>query len=164
LEYPAFNDSNFRFCPEPRFIFFCTLALFLASPVLRSNAATIGSASSKVQLQPTAGMALTRARYTRVSGGFRFFAFTSSLLGRISLKTSILRVKVSLLPKNDYLSLIQRFRGEGCYLHLGGRDGRAAERQKRRSKMPFATAVRRVKAAHRKAHTFAFTRNTLCNR
>ena len=100
----------------------------------------------------------------RATDGFRFFAFTSSLLGRISLKTSILRVKIPLSSKTDYLSLIQRFRGEDNYLHLGVRGGRAAARQKRRSKMPLATAARRVKVAHRKAHTFAFTHNTLCDR
>ena len=70
-------------------------------------------------------------------------------------------MKIPLFPKTDYLSLIQRLRGEGSYLHLGMRGGRAATRQKRRSKMPFATAVRRVKAAHRKAHPLAFTHNTL---
>lgn len=151
------------------FVFSRTTIYFLLYPrhlfrfiVLCNNAATIGSTSSKVQLQPTAGLVLTRARYTRASSGFRFFAFTSSLLERISLKTSILRVKIPLLSKTDYLSLIQRFRGEGNYLHLGVCGGRAASRQKRRIKMPFATAARRVKAAHRKAHTFTFTRNTLC--
>ena len=140
-----------------------TFAIFLGSPDLRSNAATIGSTSSKVQQQPTAGIASTRA-YVRASGGFRLFAFTPSLLGRISLETSILRVKVSLLPKTDYLSFIQRLRGEGSYLHLGMRGGRAAARQKRRCKMPLATAARRVKARGEKSTPFAFTRNTLCNK
>ena len=41
-----------------------------------------------------------RARVTRASSGFRFFAFTSPLLGRISLKKSILRVKVSPFTEN----------------------------------------------------------------
>ena len=77
-----------------------------------------------------------RARVTRASGGFRFFAFTSSLLGRISLKTSILRVKIPLSSKTDYLSIIQQLRGEGSNLHLGTCGGLAPARQKRRSKIP----------------------------
>lgn len=106
---------------------------------------------------------LTRARHTRASG-FCFFAFTSSLLRRISLKTSILRVKIPLFPKTDYLSLIQRLRGEDSYLHLGTRGGRAAARQKRRSKMPLATAARRVKGRSENITPLIFTRNTLYNK
>lgn len=44
------------------------------------------------------------ARVARASGGFRLFAFTSSLLGRISLKTSVLRVKSSPFTENPLFS------------------------------------------------------------
>jgi hypothetical protein len=107
---------------------------------------------------------MPNARASRASGGFRFFAFTSSLLGRISLKKSVLRVKITLSSKTDYLSIIQRFRGEGSNLHLGVRGGQSAARQKRRSKMPFATAARRVKARGENLTSLIFTRNTLCNK
>ena len=43
----------------------------------------------------------TRARIRARQAFFVFFAFTSSLYGRISLKTSILRVKVSPFAEND---------------------------------------------------------------
>jgi len=43
----------------------------------------------------------------RASGIFRFFSFTSSPFGCISLKISVLRVKVSLFGKTNYLPLAQ---------------------------------------------------------
>ena len=104
------------------------------------------------------------ARASRASGGFRFFAFTSSLLGCISLKTSILRVKVPLSPKTFYLPIVQQLRCEGNCLHLDGRGGLSAARQKRRRKMSLATAARRVKARGENSTPFAFTHNALCDR
>ena len=49
---------------------------------------------------------------------FSFFAFTSSPFGCISLKISVLRVKVSLFGKTGYLPIAQWLMGEGSCLHL----------------------------------------------
>ena len=66
--------------------------------------------------------AATRA-YMRASGVFLVFAFTSSSFGCISLKISVLRVKVSLFCKTIYLPLAQWLMGEGSCLHLNAPNG-----------------------------------------
>ena len=48
---------------------------------------------------------------------FSFFAFTSSPFGCISLKISVLWVKVSLFGKTSYLPIAQWLMGEGSCLH-----------------------------------------------
>ena len=50
------------------------------------------------------------------------------------------------------------------FLHLDAPFEQWVTRQKRRSKLPRDTTARRVKAASRKAHPLAFTRNTLCTK
>ena len=54
---------------------------------------------------------------------FSFFAFTSSPFGCISLKISVLRVKVSLFGKTNYLPIAQWLMGEGSCLHLNAPNG-----------------------------------------
>ena len=60
--------------------------------------------------------------------------------------------------------MVQWLKCEGSYLHLDAPFEQWVTRQKRRSKLPRHAAARRVKAASRKAHPLAFTRNTLCTK
>ena len=60
--------------------------------------------------------------------------------------------------------MVQWFKYEGSYLHLDAACEQWVTRQKRRSKLPRDTTARRVKAASRKVHPLAFTRNTLCTK
>ena len=163
MEHPAFDDSNFCFCPPPGSFSAVPPPSFEGHP-----AVAVRRQRSEIPLIENVTAANRRhslnARASRASGGFRFFAFTSSLLGCISLKTSILRVKVPFSPKTFYLPIVQQLRCEGNCLHLDGRGGLSAARQKRRRRMSLATAVRRVKARGENATPFAFTHNTLCDR
>ena len=97
------------------------IIIFGASDIGRA-AATRRSTFSKgicPQLQPQPQRARTCAR----PAFFRVFAFTSSPFGCISLKISVLRVKVSLFGKTSYLPIAQWLMGEGSSLHLNGPNG-----------------------------------------
>ena len=93
MEHPAFEVSNFCFCPPPSSFSAVHPPSFEGHPPV-----AVRRQRSEIPLIENATAANRRhslnARASRASGGFRFFAFTSSLLGCISLKTSILRVKV----------------------------------------------------------------------
>ena len=131
-------------------------------------AVTVRRQRSKIPLIENATAANRRhslnARASRASGSFRFFAFTSSPHGCNPLKTSTLRVKTSPFTENPLSSSHSTTWCEGNCLHLDGRGGRAAARQKRRCRISLATAVRRVKARGENPIPFAFTHNTLCDR
>jgi len=116
---------------------------------------------SKMQLQPTAGIASTRARHAR-QAVFVFLPSPLHLTGVTHWKQAPCVWRLHLSPKTAYLPLIQQLRCEGNCLHLDGRGGLSAARQKRRRKISLATAVRRVKARGENSTPFTFTRNTLC--
>ena len=91
--------QTFVFCPGRWLMFFCTPAFFSIRPRATVRCQPSVALFSKVQLQPTATIAPTRAQIC-ASGGFRFFAFTASLFGCISLITSNLWVKASPFAEN----------------------------------------------------------------
>ena len=100
---------------------------------------------SKMQLQPTAGIASTRARHAR-QAVFAFLPSPLHLTGVTYWKQAPCVWRLHLLPKTHYLPIVQQLRCEGNCLHLDGRGGLSAARQKRRRRMSLATAARRVKA------------------
>ena len=118
---------------------------------------------SKMQLQPTAGIASTRARQAR-QAVFVFLPSPLHLKGVTHWKQAPCVWRLHLLPKTAYLPFIQQLRCEYNCLHLDGRGGLSAARQKRRRRISLATAARRVKARGENPTPFAFTHNTLCNR
>ena len=116
-----------------------------------------------MQLRPTVGIASTRARYAR-QAVFDFLPSPLHLTGVTHWKQAPCVWRLHLLPKTYYLPLIQQLRCEGNRLHLDGRGGLSAARQKRRRRISLATAVRRVKARGENSTPFSFTHNTLCDR
>lgn len=152
------------------FVFSRTTIYFLLYPrhlfrfiVLCNNAATIGSTASKVQLQRTAAMPNARASHARQA----VFVFLPSPLHFTAVshwKQTPYVWRLHHSPKTTYLTMVQWLKCEGSYLHLDAPFEQWVTRQKRRSKLPRDTTARRVKAASRKAHPLAFTRNTLCTK
>ena len=96
----------------------------------------------------------------RASGVFRFFAFTSSLFGRISLKISALRMKASPFAKTRYLPFSQGLRGEGSCLHLDAPFGGLRHDKNDGAKCPRLGGAE-GEGSPRNAHPLAFTHNTL---